>query len=206
MSAYIASSELIVDEVFDRKEQFPIIFGVLALFLAAGSFTNARIVERIGVFRMIRAAAIALVGAAALMAIIALVFAGEPPLLLFGLSIALLLPVVAILMPNSNTAAMLPLPHVAGTAAALLGTVSTAGGSLLGSILDARFDGTVAPFAHGVLVYAHHRGGRDLRARPAPGAPPRARRAWAPAPRRGLTAAATASGWDAALPLTAAPG
>ena len=57
-------------------------------------------------------------------------------------------------MPNSNTAAMLPLPHVAGTAAALLGTVSTAGGSLLGSVVDGRFDGTVAPFAHGVLVYA----------------------------------------------------
>ena len=57
-------------------------------------------------------------------------------------------------MPNSNTAAMLPLPHVAGTAAALLGTVSTAGGSLLGSIIDARFDGTVAPFAEGLLVYA----------------------------------------------------
>ena len=54
MSAYIASSELIVDEVFDRKEQFPIIFGVLALFLAAGSFTNARLVERVGLFRMIR--------------------------------------------------------------------------------------------------------------------------------------------------------
>ena len=74
--------------------------------------------------------------------------------MLFGLSIALLLPVVAVLMPNSNTAAMLPLPHVAGTAAALLGTVSTAGGSLLGSVIDARFDGTVAPFAQGVLLYA----------------------------------------------------
>jgi MFS transporter, DHA1 family, multidrug resistance protein len=154
MSSYIASSELIVDEVFDRKDQFPIIFGVLALFLAAGSFTNARLVERVGLFRMLRGAAVALVGAAAVMAIIALVFAGEPPLLLFGLSIALLLPVVAVLMPNSNTAAMLPLPHVAGTAAAMLGTVSTAGGSLLGSIIDARFDGTVAPFAQGLLVYA----------------------------------------------------
>jgi DHA1 family bicyclomycin/chloramphenicol resistance-like MFS transporter len=48
---------------------------------------------------------------------------------------------------------MLPLPHVAGTAAALLGTVSTAGGALLGSVLDSQFDGTIAPFAHGVLVY-----------------------------------------------------
>ena len=31
--------------------------------------------------------------------------------------------------------------------------MSTAGGALLGSVLDARFDGTVGPFAQGVLVY-----------------------------------------------------
>ncbi len=153
MTAYVGSSELIIDEVFHRKDQFPIIFGVLALFLAAGSFFNARVVGRVGLLRMIRFAAIYLVGAAALMAIVALAFDGEPPLLVFGLSMAVLLPVVAVLMPNSNTAAMLPLPHVAGTAAALLGTVSTAGGALLGSILDSRFDGTIAPFAHGVLIY-----------------------------------------------------
>ena len=48
---------------------------------------------------------------------------------------------------------MLPLPHVAGMAAALLGTVSTAGGALLGSVIDSRFDGTITPFAWGVLLY-----------------------------------------------------
>jgi len=47
---------------------------------------------------------------------------------------------------------MLPLPHVAGMAAALLGTVSTAGGALLGSVIDSRFDGTITPFAWGVLL------------------------------------------------------
>jgi MFS transporter, DHA1 family, multidrug resistance protein len=153
MTAYVGSSELIIDEVFHRDDQFPLIFGVLALFLAAGSFLNARLVGRVGLRRMIRGAALYLVGAAALMAISALVFDGEPPLVVFGVTMAVLLPVVAVLMPNANTAAMIPLPHVAGTAAALLGTVSTAGGALLGSILDARFDGTVAPFAHGVLIY-----------------------------------------------------
>ena len=35
----------------------------------------------------------------------------------------------------------------------MLGTVSTAGGALLGSVIDGRFDGTVEPFAHGVLLY-----------------------------------------------------
>jgi DHA1 family bicyclomycin/chloramphenicol resistance-like MFS transporter len=153
MTAYIGSAELIIDEVFHREDQFPLIFGVLAAFLAAGSVVNARVVMRLGLQRVLRLAAFYLVGAAALLAIIAAVTRGKPPLALFALAMAVLLPAVSVLMPNSNSAAMLPLPHIAGTAAALLGTVSTAGGSLLGSVLDGRFDGTIGPFAVGVLVY-----------------------------------------------------
>jgi DHA1 family bicyclomycin/chloramphenicol resistance-like MFS transporter len=153
MTAYVGSSELIIDEVFGRKDQFAIIFGVLALFLAAGSFLNARFVMRIGLYRVLRGTAGYLIGAAAVMAVMAAVTHGTPSLLVFGVAMALLLPAVSVMMPNANTAAMMPLPHVAGTAAALLGTVSTAGGALLGSILDSRFDGTITPFAQGVLVY-----------------------------------------------------
>jgi len=153
MTGYVGGSELIIDEVFHREDQFPLIFGALALFMAAGSFFNARFVVRIGLLRVLRFASYYLVGAASLMAIVAVVTHGRPPLLLFAVSMAALLPAVAVIMPNANTAAMLPLPHVAGTAAAILGTVSTAGGALLGSVLDGRFDGTIGPFAQGVLVF-----------------------------------------------------
>jgi DHA1 family bicyclomycin/chloramphenicol resistance-like MFS transporter len=153
MTAYIGGSQLIIDEVFGREDQFPIIFGALALFMALGSFTNARLVERVGLAGMLRRGAVGLVGAAMMMVLVAVAFDGQPPIVLFGVAMAILLPVVAVLMPDSNTAAMLPLPHVAGMAAALLGTVSTAGGALLGSVIDSRFDGTINPFAWGVLLY-----------------------------------------------------
>ena len=167
MTAYIGGSELIIDEVFGREDQFALIFGALALFMAAGSFFNARFVMRIGLQRVLRYGALYLVGAAALLTIIAVVSGGTPPLLLFALAVAVLLPSVAVIMPNANTAAMQPLPHVAGTAAAILGTVSTAGGALLGSVIDSRFDGTIRPFAQGVLVYGARRRGRHPAARPA---------------------------------------
>ena len=54
MTAYVGSSEIIIDEVFHREEQFPIIFGALALFLAAGSFLNARIIVQLGLPRVVR--------------------------------------------------------------------------------------------------------------------------------------------------------
>ena len=154
MTAYVGGSEIIIDEVFDQGGLFPVIFGALAVFMALGSVLNARFVTGLGLPRALRLAAGYLIVVAALMATLAVATDGRPPLVLFALAVALLLPAMAVLMPNANTAAMLPLPHVAGTAAAIIGTATTAGGALLGSVLDARFDGTITPFATGVLLYA----------------------------------------------------
>ena len=62
-----------------------------------------------------------------------------------------MLPSVTALVPNTNTAAMAPLAHVAGMAAAIIGTISTIGGALLGSIIDSAFDGSVLPFTLGAF-------------------------------------------------------
>jgi len=39
-------------------------------------------------------------------------------------------------------------------ASAVIGTISTAGGALLGSRIDAAFDGSITPFAYGVVGFA----------------------------------------------------
>jgi DHA1 family bicyclomycin/chloramphenicol resistance-like MFS transporter len=57
------------------------------------------------------------------------------------------------LVPNANTAAMMPMPHVAGTASAIIGTITMAGGALLGGLVSGAFDGTVRPFALGVFTF-----------------------------------------------------
>jgi low temperature requirement protein LtrA len=49
---------------------------------------------------------------------------------------------------------MRPLGEVAGTAAAVLGMVPLVLGSLLGSIIDRAFDGTITPLAFGFVVAA----------------------------------------------------
>jgi DHA1 family bicyclomycin/chloramphenicol resistance-like MFS transporter len=82
-----------------------------------------------------------------------LLTSGKPPLWLFCVGLGLLLPGITLLVPNLNTAAMAPVPHVAGMAAAVLGTISTGGGALLGAIVDEAFDGTVGPFGVGVFVF-----------------------------------------------------
>lgn len=154
MTSYIGSSEIIIDEVFGYGDAFPLIFGALALSLGVGSVLNASIVTRFGVHQLLRVGAVYTVSAALALAVVAVATGGHPPFWLFCALVALLLPGISMLIPNSNTAAMAPVAHVAGMAAALLGTVSTAGGALLGALVDSAFDGSVTPFAIGALAFA----------------------------------------------------
>jgi DHA1 family bicyclomycin/chloramphenicol resistance-like MFS transporter len=154
MTSYIGSSQTIFEQVYDQDDLFPVLFGAIACMLAVGSLLSARLVVSVGLFGLIRGASVYLVAVAAGLLTVSVAMGGEPPLWLFVVGTGILLPGVTLLVPNLNTAAMGPVPHVAGMAAALLGTISTGGGALLGSIVDASFDGSVQPFLVGALVYS----------------------------------------------------
>ena len=149
MTSYIASSEIIIDDVFSHGDLFPVFFGLLAIVMGAGSLLNARIVGRIGLHRLVRRASLLAVGGTGLFALISMATDGKPPFVVFLACTSLVLLGNSVLLPNANTAAMQPVPHVAGMAAAIIGTVSTGGGALLGAVVDAAFDGTTRAFAYG---------------------------------------------------------
>lgn len=153
MTAYLAGSEVIIDEVYDRRSWFPVFFGAVALGLAASSLNNARLVQRLGIERLVRRMAVLVVAVGAVFAVVVAVSDRQPSFWVFALSITAVLALVQGLVPNCNTAAMLPVPHVAGTASAIIATVTMAGGSLLGGFLTSAFDGSVGPLAYGILAY-----------------------------------------------------
>jgi len=68
-------------------------------------------------------------------------------------ALAVVVPVAQGLVPNCNTAAMMPVPHVAGTASAVIGTITTAGGALLGGLVTGAFDGTTRPISIGIFTF-----------------------------------------------------
>ena len=153
MMSYLASSELIVEDVYGYGKWFPVFFGCIAVLLAVSSLNNARLVGVLGVKRLVRQMAAIGVVVALILTVISIVTDGVPNFWLFSVVVALLIPMAQGLVPNCNTAAMMPVPHVAGTASAIIGTVSTAGGALLGGFVNGAFDGTVQPFAFGVTAY-----------------------------------------------------
>ena len=152
MSGYLSSSELIFDKVYNKLSWFPMLFGLVAIMLGLGSLISAHFVGRFGLVPWIkRVATISMVVTTGFVVMV-LMAHGHPPMWLFVFGLCLLMPSLQGLIPNCNTAAMVPLGHIAGTASAIIGTVSTAGGALIGSAIAGRFDQTIRPFAFGALA------------------------------------------------------
>jgi DHA1 family bicyclomycin/chloramphenicol resistance-like MFS transporter len=153
MTTYLAGSEVIVVDVYDLRSWFPLYFGAIAVLLAVSSLNNARLVSRIGAERLVRRMSFGGVVTTALMLVVSLATGGHPPFWVFCLATAAVMPLVQGLSPIANSLAMTPVPHVAGTASALISTVTVAGGSVLGSIANGTFDGTTTPFSIAFVVY-----------------------------------------------------
>ena len=150
--SYLASSENLFDTVFGLGAWFPVIFGAMAVGLALGAILNGRIVERVGLDRMLLVTSGSFVVASVLMFGVALATDGVPEFAMFAPVILLALMAVQMTTINANTAAMIPLGRVAGSGAAILGMVPLVVGSILGSLIDRRFDGTVMPLSTAFLV------------------------------------------------------
>ena len=150
--SYLASSENLFDTVFGLGAWFPVIFGAMAVGLALGAILNGRIVERVGLDRMLLVTSGSFVVASVLMFGVALATDGVPEFAMFAPVILLALMAVQMTTINANTAAMIPLGRVAGSGAAILGMVPLVVGSILGSLIDRQFDGTVMPLSTAFLV------------------------------------------------------
>lgn len=145
--SFIASSQLIISDVLDLDAWFPLIFAASAAVLGTGVLLNPRILDRFGLRGAVRVAvAIYLVGTV-VFAAVALMTGGRPPLVLYMVGVVPILFAQALLIPNLNSSAMVPMGRIAGTAAAVIGSIATLGGAALGAGIDRLYDGTVTPLA-----------------------------------------------------------
>jgi DHA1 family bicyclomycin/chloramphenicol resistance-like MFS transporter len=146
-ASYLSTSEIVYREVFDRGQLFPLLFGGMALAMGLATLANGRMVERIGLLRMLRIDLVGyLLGSVGLLAL-ALATAGRPPLSLYLIVLTVMLCSHAMFIPNLNTRAMEPMGDIAGLASAVNGAVLIGGGALLGAAIDRAYDGTVLPLA-----------------------------------------------------------
>ncbi len=151
-ASYLGSSKIIVDEVFELPGSFPVIFGSAALIMGASSLLNAKLVMRFGLERHARTMVTGFLLATLLIASVALLTDGTPTPWQYFPAHALVMWFYAPLIPNLTSLAMKPMGHLAGTATAVIGTFSMAVGAVIGSQIDAAYNGTLIPLALAFFV------------------------------------------------------
>ncbi len=147
---FINSAQQVFADAFDAEELFTLIFAMIAVFMAASSLLNARVVEKLGMRRVSHAA---LFGYCAVTVVhAAVVLADAENIWTFSALQGAMMFFFGLMVSNFNSMAMEPVGHIAGTASSVLGFVSTAGGALLGFALGQHFDGTTLPLTMGFVM------------------------------------------------------
>lgn len=152
-TSYLASSELIIGEIYGRPGLFPFIFGAVAAGMGSAMLFNARIVRRVGVHQTARVAVVGYTALALVLLVVVSFTEGKPSFWVAVIGISGVLVMHATMIPNVNAVALEPLGHVAGMASAVIGTVSLAGGALLGTLIDRNLSGTITPLVVGMAAY-----------------------------------------------------
>ncbi len=149
---YLNSAQQIFQELFALGEQFPLYFGALALAIGGASYLNARLVMRHGMRPLSWRALQVLSGLSLVYFGVAYVAAGQPPLwtlMVWGISAFFCM---GILFGNFNAMAMESMGHIAGVAAAVVGSLTTVISLILGTWIGQIYDGTVLPLVGGFTV------------------------------------------------------
>ncbi len=163
--AYLSAAQQIFERIFGITDLFPYLFALTAASIGIASFTNSRLVMRFGLFRLIMTAQIFFLFFSGTIFITSSIYGGKPP---FGLYLIQALPLFfnyGFIFGNLNALAMVPLGHLAGLGAAVVGVVSTIVGVVVGSIIGQSFQDSLVPFFGGfvilgclmllVLIHAH---------------------------------------------------
>jgi DHA1 family bicyclomycin/chloramphenicol resistance-like MFS transporter len=122
----------------------------MASLMSLSNFLNSRLVQKLGMRRLSHGAILVYLVLA--LALTALSYVMEPPLVVFFILVAGIMFMFGFAASNMNSLSMEPLGAVAGTASSVFGFIQTVGGAVIGSYTGQQFDGTVTPVALGYLV------------------------------------------------------
>lgn len=150
MMTYIGLSEQIYGrDVYQLGAKFPLAFAATAMGMVFAAFVNARIVVRVGMRQIIFWALIFMLINDLVLVGVSLLNHGKPPLWFFMPSLIVHLFCFGMSMPNLNSLVLEPHGKIAGTVAAVVGTLMTIAGVILAFFIARQFNNNVYPLAIG---------------------------------------------------------
>ncbi|MEM0949480.1 MAG: multidrug effflux MFS transporter [Pseudomonadota bacterium] len=150
----LSSTQPVFDQTFGEAERFHWWFMLIALIAATGSILNARIVVALGMRRVAGFAYLAQCGLSVVMVAACLVAPWTETwvfVLYVGWTASVFF-MVGLTVGNLNALAMVPMGHIAGMAASIIGSLATVLGVAIAVPMGQAFDGTPLPTAVGVLT------------------------------------------------------
>ena len=148
LTAYIASVQQIVFDVFRAPDAIGLAFAGVAAPMAVASWANSRVVGRFGLRFVGHGGMVAFVLVTLVHALIGA--SGGETLAMFVIFQGLAMACFAFTSSNMGTLAMEHMGPIAGTASSVQGVVGTIGGAVIGLLIGQAFDGTAQPFLWGM--------------------------------------------------------
>jgi DHA1 family bicyclomycin/chloramphenicol resistance-like MFS transporter len=148
--SYISTSEQIFVEIFKLGARFPLAFAAVAASLGAAALTNARLVSRFGMRRLLHGAVLFFLFSSLVHLGAAARFGDSLPLFL-GFMMASFF-ALGLVGANATALAMEPMGHMAGSAAAANGFAGTTIAGLFGGIVGRMYNGTTEPVIAGFAL------------------------------------------------------
>ncbi|MFJ2745975.1 Bcr/CflA family multidrug efflux MFS transporter [Streptomyces sp. NPDC087440] len=147
--AYISASPFVVQEIYGASPQtFSLLFGVNSVgLIVVGQINGKLLVGRVRLDKVLGVGlAVVLVAAVALLLMTSGVF-GKVGLWPVAAGLFVLMSAMGLIMPSTNTQALMRTPHAAGSASALLGTSSFLVGAVASPLVGIAGERTAVPMA-----------------------------------------------------------
>lgn len=149
---FLNSAQQIFQGIYQLGGRFPLFFAILALSLGCASFLNSRIVMRYGMRTLTNRAMKTLAALSTLYLAALYAMSGVSPLWIMMACLMAAFFCVGFLFGNLNSIAMKPLGHVAGTASAVVGSLSSLIAVPLAVFIGRCYNGTTMPLITGFAV------------------------------------------------------
>ncbi|MER7486610.1 multidrug effflux MFS transporter [Streptomyces sp. NPDC126497] len=154
--AYVAASPFVMQEIYGASPQtFSLLFGLNSIgLMIMGQVNGKLLVGRVGLDKVLGIGLVVVVVAAAALLLMSLGVFGEVGLVPVAAALFVLMSAMGVTLPNTQTLALMRTRHAAGSASALLGTVSFLIAAIASPLVGIAGEDTAVPMAVVQLVSA----------------------------------------------------
>ncbi|WP_411127541.1 Bcr/CflA family multidrug efflux MFS transporter [Streptomyces sp. x-19] len=147
--AYISASPFVIQEIYGASPQtFSLLFGLNSVGLVAVGQINGKVlVGRVGLDKVLGVGLVLVALAGAALLLLSSGIFGTVGLVPVAAGLFVLMSAMGLVMPSTNTLALLRTPHAAGSASALLGTSTFLLGAVASPLVGIAGERTAVPMA-----------------------------------------------------------